>query len=120
MLSHKGTQPFLQHLGVDLGGADIRVSQQHLQAAQIRPPLQKVRSKGMTQHMRADPGGIQARRQRYLFQNQAQALARDMQTVAMDELPYIPLGSYKSMTALRANLTGRVAGLALYWGIRRS
>jgi hypothetical protein len=24
------------------------------------------------------------------------------------------------MTALRANLTGRVAGLALYWGIRRS
>jgi peptide/nickel transport system substrate-binding protein len=48
-----------------------------------------------------------------------QALARDMQTVAMDELPYIPLGSYKSMTALRANLTGRVPGLALYWGIRR-
>jgi peptide/nickel transport system substrate-binding protein len=48
-----------------------------------------------------------------------QAIARDMQTVAMDELPYIPLGSYKSMTALRANLTGRVAGLALYWGIRR-
>jgi peptide/nickel transport system substrate-binding protein len=41
-----------------------------------------------------------------------QALAREMQTVAMDELPYIPLGSYKSMTALRANLTGRVAGLA--------
>jgi peptide/nickel transport system substrate-binding protein len=49
-----------------------------------------------------------------------QALAREMQTVGMDELPYIPLGSYKSMTALRANLTGRVAGLALYWGIRRS
>jgi peptide/nickel transport system substrate-binding protein len=48
-----------------------------------------------------------------------QALAREMQTVGMDELPYIPLGSYKSMTALRANLTGRVAGLALYWGIRR-
>jgi hypothetical protein len=48
-----------------------------------------------------------------------QAIARDMQTVAMDELPYIPLGSYKSMTALRANLTGRVAGLAIYWGSRR-
>ena len=32
----------------------------------------------MTQHMRADPGGVQARRQRYLFQNQAQPLARNM------------------------------------------
>jgi peptide/nickel transport system substrate-binding protein len=38
----------------------------------------------------------------------------------MDELPYVPLGAYLSMTALRRNLTGRVAGLALYWGIRRS
>jgi len=38
----------------------------------------------------------------------------------MDELPYVPLGSYLSLTALRRNLTGRVPGLALYWGIRRS
>ena len=49
-----------------------------------------------------------------------QRLAREMQTVAMDELPYIPVGSYLSMTALRRNLTGRVPGLALYWGIRRT
>jgi len=49
-----------------------------------------------------------------------QRIAREMQVVAMDELPYVPLGSYLSMTALRRNLTGRVPGLALYWGIRRS
>ncbi len=49
-----------------------------------------------------------------------QRLAREMQRVAMDELPYVPVGSYLSMTALRRNLTGRVPGLALYWGIRRT
>jgi peptide/nickel transport system substrate-binding protein len=48
-----------------------------------------------------------------------QRLGREMQEVAMDELPYIPVGSYKSLTALRSNLSGRVAGLALYWGIKR-
>jgi len=48
-----------------------------------------------------------------------QRLGREMQAVAMDELPYVPLGAYKSLTALRSDLTGRVAGLALYWGIRR-
>jgi ABC-type transport system substrate-binding protein len=49
-----------------------------------------------------------------------QRLAREMQTVAMDELPYVPVGSYLSMTAIKRNLTGRVPGLALYWGIRRT
>ncbi len=49
-----------------------------------------------------------------------QAIAREMQTVALDELPYIPVGAYKSITALRSNLTDRVAGLALFWGIRRT
>ncbi len=49
-----------------------------------------------------------------------QAIARDLQTVAMDELPYIPVGSYTSLTALRSNLADRVSGLALFWGIRRT
>ncbi|NKC33299.1 ABC transporter substrate-binding protein [Falsiroseomonas selenitidurans] len=49
-----------------------------------------------------------------------QRLAREMQTVAMDELPYVPVGAYKSLTALRSNLVDRVSGLALFWGIRRS
>ncbi len=49
-----------------------------------------------------------------------QALAREMQTVAMEELPYIPVGAYLSITSLRRNLTNRVPGLALFWNIRRS
>jgi ABC-type transport system substrate-binding protein len=49
-----------------------------------------------------------------------QRLAREMQTVAMDELPYVPVGSYLSLTAIKRNLTGRVPGLALFWNIRRS
>ena len=47
-------------------------------------------------------------------------ICRQMQEVAMDELPYIPVGAYMSNTALRRNLTGRVPGFAIYWGIRRS
>ncbi len=49
-----------------------------------------------------------------------QRLAREMQVVAMDELPYIPVGSYLSMTAIKKNLTGRVPGLALFWNLRRT
>jgi peptide/nickel transport system substrate-binding protein len=49
-----------------------------------------------------------------------QRLAREMQTVAMDELPYVPVGAYLSMTAIKRNLTGRVPGLALFWNLRRT
>ncbi len=48
-----------------------------------------------------------------------QAIAREMQRVAMDELPYIPVGAYLSMTAIRRNLTGRVPGFAIMWNLRR-
>ncbi|MCS6892845.1 MAG: ABC transporter substrate-binding protein [Rhodovarius sp.] len=49
-----------------------------------------------------------------------QALAREMQIVAMHELPFIPLGAVASITALRRNLTGRVPGFAQFWNIRRA
>jgi len=49
-----------------------------------------------------------------------QRIGREMQTVALDELPYIPVGAYKSLTALHSNLVDRVSGLALFWGIRRA
>ncbi len=48
-----------------------------------------------------------------------QAIARDIQTEAMRELPFIPVGAYRSQTAIRRDLTGRVLGMALFWGIRR-
>jgi peptide/nickel transport system substrate-binding protein len=49
-----------------------------------------------------------------------QSIAREIQMVAMDELPYVPVGSYLPITALRRNLTDRVAGMQLFWGLRRT
>ena len=43
-----------------------------------------------------------------------------MQALAIEEVTYIPVGSYRSHTALRSDLTDRVTGLPIYWGIRRS
>jgi len=48
-----------------------------------------------------------------------QRIAQDIQRVVMDELPYVPLGAYVSMTALRRDLVDRVEGPAIFWGIRR-
>ena len=47
------------------------------------------------------------------------AVAADMQRVALDEVVYIPVGSYRSITALRADLAGRVPGFATFWNLRR-
>ncbi|MBW8268800.1 ABC transporter substrate-binding protein [Caldovatus aquaticus] len=47
-------------------------------------------------------------------------IAEEIQRVAMDELPYVPLGAYMSMTALRSDLADRVEGPAMFWGIRRT
>ncbi len=49
-----------------------------------------------------------------------QRIAREIQEVAMDEVPYIPVGAYLSMTAQRRDLADRVKGFALFWGIRRT
>lgn len=46
-------------------------------------------------------------------------IAREMQVVAMDELPCIPLGAIYRLTALQKNLTGRVVGFPIFWNIRR-
>ena len=48
------------------------------------------------------------------------AICRDMQRVVLDEVAFIPLGSYNSYTATRANLTDRVNGFALFWNLRRT
>jgi peptide/nickel transport system substrate-binding protein len=48
------------------------------------------------------------------------SIAREMQTIAMDELPYVPVGAYKAATAIRRDLAGRVKGMALFWNLRRA
>jgi ABC-type transport system substrate-binding protein len=44
----------------------------------------------------------------------------EMQRVALDEVAYIPLGSYSAFTATRADLKDRVNGFALFWNLRRA
>ena len=46
-------------------------------------------------------------------------IAAEMQAVAMEEVPYLPVGSYRSRTALRRDLRDRVVGFSIFWGIRR-
>ncbi|MDB5374589.1 MAG: extracellular solute-binding protein family 5 [Belnapia sp.] len=46
-------------------------------------------------------------------------LAREIQLTMLDEVPYIPVGAYTSMTSFRSNLSGRVPGFALFWNIKR-
>ena len=43
-----------------------------------------------------------------------------MQVLAIDEVTYVRLGSYRSYTALKRDLTDRVTDLPIYWGIHRS
>lgn len=47
------------------------------------------------------------------------AIARDIQLVALEEAPYLPLGAYFQPTAYRANLSGMLTGLPIMWNIRR-
>jgi len=48
------------------------------------------------------------------------SIARDIQRVAMDEVPFIPVGAYMSATAHRANLRDRIPGFAIFWNLRRA
>jgi ABC-type transport system substrate-binding protein len=49
-----------------------------------------------------------------------QSIARDIQRVAMDEVPFIPVGAYRAVTAHRRNLVDRVPGFAIFHGLRRA
>ena len=47
-------------------------------------------------------------------------LAADFQMQAMQDVPYLPLGSYQQPAAYKSTLTGVAKGLVLFTGIRRS
>ncbi|HWL82278.1 MAG TPA: ABC transporter substrate-binding protein [Roseomonas sp.] len=46
--------------------------------------------------------------------------AREIQLQAFQDVPYIPLGSYRRLQASRTNLTDFPTGAAYFWGVRRS
>ena len=51
---------------------------------------------------------------------QQQAICVEMQTLALDEVPYLPLGKFVFSTATRKDITGLREGFAIFWNVRRS
>jgi peptide/nickel transport system substrate-binding protein len=49
-----------------------------------------------------------------------QAVAAEMQRQAFTDLPYIPTGQLFTPVAYRANLTGMLQGLPVFWNVQRS
>jgi peptide/nickel transport system substrate-binding protein len=49
-----------------------------------------------------------------------QAIARRMQALAFQNVPYIPLGQTIGVTAYRSDLQGVLTGAALFWNISRA
>jgi peptide/nickel transport system substrate-binding protein len=47
------------------------------------------------------------------------AICADMQRQALRDVPYIPLGEYRTLTAHRSNLSGFAPGAPLFYGVRR-
>ena len=47
------------------------------------------------------------------------ALARDFQVQAMQDVPYLPLGSYQQPAAYKADISGVAKGLVLFTGMKR-
>ena len=66
---------------------------------------------------------MEALRQEWFFStgvaDQAR-IGREMQLLAFEEVPYIPLGLYLTPTAYRKNLEGMVDGIPVFWNIRRA
>ena len=75
MRLHQLLQPLRQNMGVNLGGCDIGMSEQFLQAAQIGTMRQQVRGKGMVEHMRREAGGVEICFPGELFEQQGKSLA---------------------------------------------
>jgi len=48
------------------------------------------------------------------------AIARDVQLRAFDQAPYLPLGALYQPTAYRADLTGILTGIPVFWNVRRT
>ena len=49
-----------------------------------------------------------------------QAIARQIQAQAFQDVPFLPVGSYYQPTAYRADLTGMMKGLILFTNVRRA
>jgi peptide/nickel transport system substrate-binding protein len=48
-----------------------------------------------------------------------QTICQNIQKVAFDQVPYVPLGFYYQPTAFRSNLTGILKGVPMFYNVRR-
>jgi hypothetical protein len=82
-------QPLARHVGVDRGGGDVGVAQQHLHRAQVGAVVQQVRGEGMAQGVRRQRRGDAGRRACFFtsIQNMARVMplprAGDEQVVGL-------------------------------------
>lgn len=53
-------------------------------------------------------------------QDAQKRIAQEIQQVAFQEVPYLPLGQYFVATAYRRGLTGVLKGMPLFWNVQRS
>ena len=49
-----------------------------------------------------------------------QRVCREIQALAFEEIPYLPIGQYKQPTAYRKSITGILNGTAVFWNVRPS
>src|SRR6187455_1664500 len=50
------THPMLEHVGIDLRGREVGMTEHHLDGAEIGAAFEQVRGERMPQRMRAEPG----------------------------------------------------------------
>jgi peptide/nickel transport system substrate-binding protein len=70
-----------------------------------------------------DSPRLEALRDEWLFTPdlaKQQALCRDMQIQAFQDVPYYPLGVYFQSTAFRDSLAGVLPGYSLFYNVRRA
>src|SRR5690606_29348205 len=78
VLQHQAAQALFQHVRVDLGGGDVRVTEQLLYGTQVGAAVQQMAGESMTEHVRADAAGIDTGFQCQLLELLGEALPREM------------------------------------------
>src|SRR5690625_1566087 len=68
-------QPFIHHVGINLGRRDVRMAEHLLDRAKISPMSEQMAGKGVTQYMRRYLGGVDLRFHREFLQKLSQAVA---------------------------------------------
>src|SRR5580658_9796177 len=77
-IANEAFQSFLEHVGIDLRGRDVGVTEERLYDAQVRAVVQEVTGESMPQHMGAQLRGAQPGGGRKRLELAGKMLAGDM------------------------------------------